>query len=327
MTTQRVKYLLGSAGNYRYNIVKMGYHEYDHLAYIHKADFPDVEVTRPSTDTDFRQIHQTCLMTVNGYLHPTEYVSGKLYIPGATHSMLRSGGNATGLLDFGAITPALKRHTITPSMVTQDTNVGAYDKVFITFDVPIQQPILILAGYLITYDPGTFYRISDNTFALCLSKLQYMEKLYELNRYRDIFKHLDVPVSPLNAQMVDTETVRSLAVIRRLLSLNNSLLIDLEVDNFSLHKTYMDSSKIPGTFTTQTRPDRPIVVGYGKLAEYAVRRDNEYRYSVFTQDCHYNNHLFSRMNQSKIKAYNDSRAPGMTHNLVEAFFLDMTTDR
>lgn len=327
MATHRVNYLLGSTGNYRFNITKMGHHEYDQLAYIHKSDFPDVQVTRPKTDTDLLKVHQTCLMTVNGYVHSTTYTSGKLYIPQATHSMLKSKANVTGILDFSKVAPNMTKLSITPEMVTEDPGILAYDKVFITFNEPVQQPLLIMAGYIIPYDTDNFYRVSDTSFALCLSKLQYMERLYELSRYRDIFKNLEVPVSPLNPHMVDTEVVRSLMVIKRLLSTHNSFMVDLKIDNFSTKKIYLNHSKIPGTFTTQTLPNIPLFVGYGKVSEYTVRRDNEFRYTVHTQDCHYNNHLMSYMGQNKIKVFNDHRKPGDTHRLAQAFFLDMTTER
>lgn len=327
MAVERVKYLLGSAGNYRFNITKMGYHEYDQLSYIHKSDFPDVEVTRPGVTTDLNRVYRTCLLTVNGYVHSTAFSDGKIYIPQATHSMLRSRANIIGLLDFSKAAPDITRYPITADMVTEESNMLAYDKVLITFTEPVEQPLLILAGYIIPYDVDSFYRVSDTSFALCLSKLNYTERLYELSRYRDIFKHLNVPVSATNEQMVDANTLRSFITIQKLLTLHNSFMVDLKTPNFSVKKIFLTHSKIPGTFTTQTHPNIPLFMGYGKLSEYAVRRDNEFRYTVHTQDHHYNNHLLSSFNQNKIKVFNDNRRPGQTHRLSQAFFLDMTVER
>lgn len=326
MAVQRVNYLLGSAGNYRFNITKMGHHEYDQLSYIHKSDFPDVEVSRPGLDTDLERVFRTCLLTVNGYVHSTAFTAGKLYIPQATHSMLRSRANIIGLLDFSKAAPNITRYTITSDMISQESNMLAYDKVLITFTEPVEQPLLIMAGYIIPYDADSFYRVSDNSFALCLSKLNYMERLYELSRYRDIFKHLDVQVSATNEFMVDTNTVRSFITIQKLLTLHNSFMVDLKTTNFSVNKIFLAHSKIPGTFTTQTHPNIPLFMGYGKLSEYAVRRDNEFRYTVHTQDYHYDNHLLSSFNQNKIKVFNNQRRPGQTHRLSQAFFLDMTVE-
>lgn len=325
MPTHRVKYQLGSTGNYRYNIIRIGFSEYDALAYLHKKDFPDVEITRPGTDTDLALVNQTCLMTVNGYIYDSLYQSGRLYIPGATLAMLCSRTNVMGVLDFGQITPNLARIKITPSMVTDENNVLPYNKVFITLPSAVVQPLLVMGGYLIPYDTESFYRVSDNSFALNLSALNYTEKLYETSRYRDIFKDLDVPVSVSNPQMVDADLVRSLITIRKYLSLNNSFMVDLGVGNLALTKIFLEHSRIPGVFKTQVSPSMPMVMGYGKLTEYAVTKNREALYSVHSQDAHYNNHLVSHMPAHQVQVHNDHRLPGDTHRLAQGFFLDITT--
>jgi hypothetical protein len=327
MSIHHAQYQLGSTANYHYDIIKIGHNEYDPMAYMHKKEFPDVEVTRPGTDTDLLRVHNTTLTTVNGYIHNTAFDAGRLYIPGATRGMLHSRANSMGLLDFGAITPLIKRVALTSTMVTEDTNQSAYDKVFITLPQAVQQPMLVMAGYLIPYNEEHFYRVSDNVFALRLVKLNYNEKLYELSRYTDIFRQLDVPTSPLNASVVDTQFVRSLNVIRRFLSLPNSFVIDLSVDNVGMKKVYLEHSKIPGTFKTQVSPSMPLVMGYGKLSEYAVTLNQQNQFTVNTQDAHLNNHLLSYMPTQRAQLLNDHRVPGNTHALSQAFFLDITSTR
>lgn len=325
MSTQHVRYQLGSTANYRYNIVKIGFTEYDDLAYMHKKEFPDVEITRPSTDTDLERIHKTCLMTVNGYIYNSLFQANRLYIPGATASMLRSKANVTGVLDFSSFTSDLIRRAITPSMIATEPNILAYDKVFITFPVEVMQPMLVMGGYLVPYSPEYFYRVSDSSFVLCLSKLNYTEKLFETMRYRDIFKDLDVPVSEVNPQLVDANVTRSLATIRKYLSLSNSFMIDLGTPNLTTGKIYLEHSNIPGVFKTQIEPKFPMVIGYGKLNEYSVTKNAQGVYSVYTQDAIYNNHLVTYMPAQDTQVYNDHRVPGSTHRLSQGFFLDITT--
>lgn len=325
MATQRVKYQLGSTANYRYNIVKIGFTEYDDLAYMHKKEFPDVEITRPSTDTDLERVHKTCLMTVNGYIYNSLFQANRLYIPGATASMLRSKANVTGVLDFSGFTNNLIRRAITPSMVTTEHNILAYDKVFITFPTEVVQPMLVMAGYLVPYNPEYFYRVSDTSFVLCLSKLNYTEKLFETMRYRDIFKDLGVAVSEVNPQLVDANVVRSLATIRKYLSLNNSFMVDLATSNLTTSKIYLEHSNIPSVFKTQVEPKLPMVVGYGKLNEYSVTKNADGVYSVYTQDAVYSNHLVSHMSAQDVQVYNDHRVPGDVHRLSQGFFLSIST--
>ena len=115
MTTEHATYQLASAANYKFNICKIGFNSYDPTAYYHKENFPDVEVTRPGTDTDLELLHKNFLMTVNGYIYSTEYIGGKLYIPNATMSMIRSRANAMGLINFTNLGQITKTK-ITPSM-------------------------------------------------------------------------------------------------------------------------------------------------------------------------------------------------------------------
>ncbi len=326
MTTEHATYQLASAANYKFNICKIGFNSYDPTAYYHKENFPDVEVTRPGTDTDLELLHKNFLMTVNGYVYSTEYIGGKLYIPNATMSMIRSRANAMGLINFTNLGQITKTK-ITPSMVTTDPIMPAFEKVIITFPDTVKQPILIMAGYMIFENPEYFYRVSDNVFALRLDRLNYVEKLYELNRYRDIFKELEVPVSNTNDTMVDGQVVRSEAVIKKVLSLHNSFLVNLDADNLSTTKIYLDKTSVPLNFRTEYKPIYPLIVGYGKVTEYFQEKPTDEKYVVSTQDGYYNNHLFSSQSYRDLAVYNDHRKPGTTYRLSPGFFLDITVEK
>lgn len=322
MATTAITYKLASDAGLRTSIVRMGFNNYDPVSLLYKEDFPDMELTRPGAEDSLATIESSFLVTVNGYVYSTAYSEGRLYVPNATKSLLKSRANAVGLLNLGGFSSQIKKLPITPSMVTADLNMMAYEKVFITFNEPVKYPLLVMAGYIIPYNSEYFYRVSDNAFALCLNKLQYSEKLYELSRYRHIFEDLQVDVSPLNPEMVDANVVRSENTIRKFLTLSNSFMVDLNSDTFNTRKVYLEHSTIPGTFRTELAPNLPLVVGYGKLSEYAITNTGT-KYSISTQDAHYNNHLLSYMPQRQLNVMNDHRKPGTTYALTEAFFLEM----
>lgn len=321
MTTP-ITYTLASTANYKFNIVRMGFSNYDQVSYLYKTDFPDVEITRPDIAVDLGLIHSNYLVTVNGYVFNTVYTGGRLYLPLAAKSMLRSRANVVGMLNLGKVGTPIKT-AITPSMISLDLNTLAYDKVFITLPNPVAQPLLIMGGYIIPYNDQYFYRVSDNTFALCLSKLQYSEKLYELYKYRDIFADLGVDVSTTNPEMVDANVVRSQTVITKFLSLGNSFMVDLQTPTLSLKKVYLERSNVPGSFRTEVPPNLPMFVGCGKLCEYMVTGTADAKYLVTTQDMHYNNYLFSAMPALDVKVINNARVVGNTYSLTPAFFLEM----
>lgn len=326
MAKQQATYQLASSANYKFGICKIGFNNYDPLAYYNKENFPDVEVTRPGTDTDLELLHNNYLMTVNGYIYSTEYIGGKLYIPNATLSMIRSRANAMGMINFTNL-GTISKVKITPDMITTDPVLPAYEKIMIAFPVEVKKPILIMAGYLVFENPEYFYRISDNMFVLRLDRLNYVERLYELNRYRDIFKELDVPVSNTNDSMVDGGVIRSEAVIKKFLSLHNSFLVNLDADNLTVAKIYTDKTSVPLNFRTEYPPILPLIVGYGKVTEYFQERSTEGKHNVVTQDGYYNNHVFSAQSYRDIAVYNSHRLPGTTYRLSPGFFLDISVDK
>lgn len=323
MPSPKVTYTLASRANYKFNIVRMGYSNYDDVSYLYKSDFPDVEVTRPGYSTSLGAIHNKFLITLNGYVHNTVYSEGRLYIPGATKCMLHSRLNMVGLINLGSVAPSLTKTPITLDMVSSELNQLTYDKVIITMPTPVEQPLLIMGGYIVPYNEQSFYRISDTAFALCLSKLQYTEKLYELGRYRRIFEELGVTVSPLNPEAVDANELRSELVIRKFLSLGNSFMVDLKTAPLVSKKIYLEHSSVPSSFRTEIEPILPMFVGYGKLCEYSLDQTG-LKYLVTTQDTHYNNHLFSSIPQRDLTIMNANRQPGNTYTLSEAFFLELT---
>lgn len=319
-----ITYQLASGANYRFDICKMGRHEYDQLAYYFKENFPDVKVTRKQASMDADRLEAQFLWTVNGYVYNTVRDGDDLYIPGAVDGMLRSRCNKVGMLNLSGLGERIKKLSITAEQVNTDVNISAYEKVFISFDTPVVSPILVMAGYLIFESPEFFYRISDSTFVLHLHRLNYMEKLYELTKYRDIFRDLGVPVSPNNESQVNTEDVRSTETIKKFLSLANSFVVDTGSPNgLKLDKLYLEHSSVPGSFFTHKLPLLPMFVGYGKLTEYHKSRVNDRRWVVYSQDSVYHNYLFSAINHHLIKTYNAHRTPHATYRLSNAFFLDI----
>lgn len=318
-----VRYQLANTAGYKFNIVKIGHNEYDPLAYYHKENFPDVEITRPNIDTDLSLLDTKCLLTVNGYIYPTIYQNNRLFIPNATKTMIKSRSNNIGILSFNNLSLNLIKRPITIDMVTPEAPYSLYEKAIITFNSEIGNAILVIAGYPIFENPECFYRVSGNSFALKLDKLQYIEKLYELYRYRNIFEELNLEVSPNNPSMISIDMARSDSIILKLLTLFNTFLVEIPSATLATKKIYLEHSNVPGNFRTEKEPTSPIVVGYGKFCEYIKKKTNDYKYTVYMNDGYYNQHLISNMNYNNVSVCNDHRVVGSTYRLSNAFFLDI----
>lgn len=326
MAEYHFNYINARRAGYRAEICKVGENVYDPLQYWVKANFPDIEVTRPTLTTDLSLVHNKALFTVNGYIYPTEYVNSRLYVPKATLSMLKSKANHIGLISFNTLEGNLTKHPLTATNITPDGNYSLYEKCVITFPTPIRSPFLVIAGYLQTEQEGVFYRISDSSFMLCLNKLSYIERLYETQRYREIFKELEIPTSVNNISMIDAAVARSDSTVMKYLTLFNSFLVDVPVDRLFVNKVYMNQANIPSAFTTDVPPLFPLVVGYGKFAEYQYTTGPDGRYNVSTIDAYYDQHLLSKLNVDQAAVYNDHREVGSTYRLSNAYMLDIYSE-
>jgi hypothetical protein len=326
MNKLHFKYTLANLAGYKFNIVKIDSNVYDPSAYYHKENFPDVEITRPTIPTDLFLLHDKCLLTVNGYIYPTEYHNERLYIPKATISMLKSKSNAIGILSFNNLSDKLIKYKITPDMITSEIPFGLYEKAIITLGSPVRSPILVICGYMFFEDDEIFYRASETSFVIRIDKLLYIERLYELNRYTDIFSRLEIPVSHSNPSVIDYDVAKSDSAIINFLTEFNSFIVDVPVENLHAKKIYLEHSTVPGSFRTELKPELPIIIGYGKIAEYYKKQTNDFKYNVYINDAYYNNHLFTKTASNLVKILNDHRVVGQTYELSEAFFLDIYTN-
>lgn len=212
---------------------------------------------------------------------------------------------------------------ITKTMISKDPPYTLYQRAIIQFPDTVYKPILILGGYMVFEDPNYFYRVADDTFVLKLELTPYIERLYETQRYTDIFKQLNIQVSQNNPSAIDAQQSTNDDTITSYLTLTNSFLIDTGVQSLSVNKIFLERSNVPNNFRTQILPNMPLVVGYGKISEYTYRQNIDTMYTVYTTDSYYNNHLLSYLDPSDIKIYNDHRDPRTTYYLSPAFFLSV----
>lgn len=323
MAEHHFNYINARRAGYKANICKIGENAYDSLQYWVKNNFPDIEILGHLLETDLSILHNKALITINGYIYPSTYINSRLYVANATLSMLMSKANHIGILSFNTLTDNVTIHQITAENITPDGLYSLFEKCIITFPSVITSPVLSIAGYIQLEEPGVFYRISDVSFVLCLNKLPYIERLYEIQRYRDIFTELQIPTSVNNISMIDAVIARSDSTIIKYLTTFNSFLVDVPVTEIRSNKIYLNQSHIASTFITNKEPLYPLVTGYGKLSEYQYTKNPNSTYHVSTLDAYYNNHLLSKLDQASVNVYNDHRKVGSTYRLANAYMLDI----
>lgn len=314
-------YVLATRAGYRVSLSDYDANVYDDEAYFNKGNFPDLELTRPSISSDLSLIDSHCLVTVNGYIHPTKYLNERLYVPDGGKSLLISKENQVGILSFNNLSKPLNKLDVSSAMITADPNLPLFDKMTITFEREIGNCFLVLAGYMIFENEEIFYRVSPSSFVLRLDRINYIEKIYELRRQRKIFEELGMEEPVVNPGLMDATVIKSDITILMLMDLFNTFLVEIPCKSLTTTPIYLEHSNVPGNFRTELNPEYPIVVGYGKLTEYIKKKTNDAKYTVYTSDCHYDNYLFSKLPNGVVSLYNDHRIVGTTYRLTQAFFL------
>lgn len=322
MAEKKILYQDAIYSGYKLDIGQMGVNLYDELARWDKEILPDVHLYRPNVTTDYGLVQNKAFVTVNGFIHQTQLIDGKLWVKNATKSMLKTRINHLGLISLSRNPQNIVKINITDDMITSDVGVDLYHKLFITTEQEINYPVLIAGGYFILPNPIHFYRVSDKTFALALNHISFIEKLFELNRYRDIFNELEITNAPDTTDAVFMTDVVSDATIRKFMTLDNTFICDLNILDLEVTKLYLNQSTLVGTYMYDQEPVYPLVAGMGKFVEYWKKIYNE-RYVMRTADSYYNNLLFSRLPESTVDYINGHRDTRASYRLSNAYMLKM----
>jgi len=308
---------------YKFNIANIGKTILDQTSYLIRSDFKDVEVTRPNINTDLSIIDKRCLMSVNGFIYPTIFFNNKLYIQNANLSLLRSGENQIGLLSFNGLEADYVKYNITPDFITSEQMYSLYDKCIITFKQVIKTPILIIGGYIQLEEPNIFYRVSDNSFVLSLSKLNYIERLYESLKHIDVFNNIGIPTATNNPTMIDSSVAKSDQVIKNYLTTFNTFLIDLPTTNIKYNRIYLEHNNIIDLYRSDLSITSPVITGYGKLVDYISTNTIEGKYIIHTLNAFKNNYILSNGSINQETVINGARIIGNRYEPSNLFALDI----
>lgn len=284
-----IKYEDAFRAQYRAEPVKAGYIM---PAGTSIYDLPDVKLTRPGYSTDMRLIHSHCLVTVNGYVHMTDADNETAFVYKANESLVKSNHNQLGIisfLDIGELTKVrLKKEDLFNANVDQTLKDTVY------FTVPNNTDnkcfFMVLGGYLVFPRDGLLWKVNDNTYALNLNQLPYLERLFE----SDMYMKLDIGLqrSHINEDLINVDNAHSDEVIKNYFTMSQSFFVIVDVPRLHINQISIEHCNLPGVFTCYQDPKYPLVVNYGKLAEYWKTYDDGY-WNVSVQDSFVRNYILS----------------------------------
>lgn len=271
--------------------VRAGYKIQTTIAGLNLPDnFPDddkhdLSMTRPVFSTNMALLHDYTLISVNGYYHMTDTNDKEAFVLKGADTMRRSNNNHIGIFNFLDIGKLEKIPLDITKIIPATTGATLRDKITFSVDQDLDNKsyILILGGYLVFPDTNVFWRSGNNSFNLDMNQLPYPQRIFESNHYLDL-SSLKLSVIPNNPDHgFDIDQLYSDDVIKAYMSMSQSFLVLVDIPHISIGTIPVSHADLPGMFTSYQDPSYPLIVTYGKTAEYWKTKEDGF-WSVTTQD-------------------------------------------
>lgn len=281
------RYQDGFRAGYKVDLVDMGN---ERPTSYPKSLLKDLKVWRPQHNANMALLDQYCLVSVNGLIHDTDTDDQYLYVRDGGKSHNHSRHNQLGIWSFMDV-GRIQRVRINPDNIRAMSDGTLKDRVYIDVpevDLDGKSYLLILGGYVVLPDGRGFMRNGEHQFSLDLKSLPYEERLHESSNY---IRLDSLPLERLSndPQTFTLDSMWSNATISAYLTLSQSFLVVIDSPNLMFEYQYVRTTGLPGSLVSHVEPKYPLMVGYGKFAEYwTTYEDGVWAMSV--QDGWYRNY-------------------------------------
>ena len=242
----------------------------------------DIQMSRPSRDTDMSIFHKYCMVSINGYFHYVDSDGEFAYVQDGMKSTLRSRQNQIGILSFLDI-GEIETVPLKTSMLSKETTDAKYsDKTFIKLDQDLTDKtvLLVIGGHLVLPSADVFFQSGDNIFTLNMSRIPYMDRYFESFGFLD-YSSLNLDVSTVSPSQISVEELYADTATLAYLTLSQSFAVIVDSDNLFFNRVHIRSSPRPGMFIAYDEPLYPLIVSNGKIAEYwKVKEDGQWSVNV-----------------------------------------------
>lgn len=310
------KYSDAIRSHYKIDITKIGVVTPDNYPAL---ELDDIEITRPKYPTDLSLLHTHCLISVNGYYHLTDTDGTKAFVYNANKSLRKSKVNHVGILSFLDI-GTLQKVPLDPLLIYPQTPTSPLSE-RIYFDVEQELTnksyILVLGGYLVFPSENVFWQSGEHTFALDINQLYYPERIQESNLYLDLSSLGLTSLDP-----IDSVELYSDDILKKYLTLKESYLVIIDKPNLVTNKIFLRHSHLPGMFTAYQDPVLPLIVNYGKVAEYWKTLEDG-QWSVTVEDSFMRNYVLSQQPIYQQPILNDHLLPHVPYQHSHGYLLEI----
>lgn len=271
-------------------------------------------------------IFKYCIGVVNGFCHQMEYDQHAAYIVDGMKSNFISKNNLAGLISFAEL-GEIDVVPITPTMLYKQTPDQEYKNtvgIKIGKSVVGKTLILVLGGYMHVLDPSIFKMIDDDRCIVHFNNYPFIERYYESKKYIDL-SSLNLEESTANTEQRGMTDFFSDDTIAAYFTLPQSFLIILDAEDLAISKKYLRKPLLPEQYVSDIRPNMPMVVGNGKLANYWYSGHHR-QWSITCHDTARNKLVLAKTKMASQTSFTNQREPYSPQKRSNAYFLEIAKE-
>lgn len=285
----------------------------------------DLEITRDVITTNLSLLHTHALVTVNGFVHLTDTDGTRAYVVEGAKTCDKQNVNHAGVISFMDVGSLEKIPLRTIPLEAADEPNGLKEGIRFTLETDLtnKSVFLVLGGYLVFLQDNVFWKLSDQRFQLNLKNLPYIERLLESNRYLDMTS-LGLSPSEASSTNLNMEEIWSDEVIRKYFDLTQTFMVVVDTPALYVRNVFMKQMLSPGIFTSYQKPTFPLMVGYGRLAEYWRRKDDGY-WHVTATDTYLRQYVFNHQRKLMLENVHEQLTCYRPYFFSQGLLLEMST--
>lgn len=311
--TKSVRYMDAFMADYKLELTAPGHKPDSKASQVSKTE---VAIHRSGTST--KDLHEYTLITVNGFLHQTDYDKDYTYVLDAGYSLQKSRMNTLGITSFERIGKVHKHQMAISDFLKVDNDTLLSSHVMIKVPEALQgmQIMFSIGGYLVYNDGVSFKRVSDDLYIVDMARLDIPARYFESRKYINYDK-LELTSFPKDEDKISLAELLSDEVMIKYLTLPQTFIIGIEAKSLSFVKHYVRHSPIANQYITYSNPVAPLFLGRGRQADYwklqeegqfSITVENGYRPRLVNDTVDTNSHPTDSGSNTPYRVYDNSRA-------------------
>jgi len=289
----------------------------------------DLAINRPDFNTDLKDVFNTCLVTVNGYVHYLDFDGSILHVKDGGSTYLRTKDNQLGFINFSKIgkincshfNDADIKNEVFPNEQLRPLN----EKIILSLnkDITNKSVILSLGGYLIFPEENLFYQSGNNEFTLIPNSIDLVGKFLESYNYLDN-SSLGLDLSVQYPDRINIQEFLSDEVLRKYLMMSQTFIIIVDNPELYTNKIAIRRSTYPGMFVTYQEPIYPLITNHGKIGEYWKTHEDG-QWSVNVNDIFLKNFTLTDKLVSQLNVVTTAQNPTIPFYKTQGVFLRISS--